>query len=93
VSDAIRKEWDRVFACNRQELEQSRDQYPHLNDEYVNFDFIDLVSQTFLEGSDVSEHTEIELYRISSADGIQRPLEKKLAGYARYSVECRWSSR
>ena len=34
-----------------------------------------------LEGSDVSEHTLTEIYRISPADGIQRSLDKKkLAG-------------
>jgi patatin-related protein len=82
VADAVRGQWERVFACNRRELEELRKKYPQLNDEYVNFDFTDLVSQTFLEGSDVSEHTEIEVYRISPADGIQRPLGEKLAGYA-----------
>jgi len=35
-----------------------------------------------LEGSDVSEHAATEIYRISPADGIRRPLDKKLAGYA-----------
>jgi len=35
---------------------------------------------TFLEGSDVSEHTVTEIYRVSPADGIQ--LSPKLAGTA-----------
>jgi hypothetical protein len=41
-----------------------------------------MTSLAFLEGSSVSEHTKTEVYRISPVDGMDRDLDKKLAGYA-----------
>ena len=90
----VKERWSRVFDLNRDELQQLRDRDPHIKSEYQAFDYRDMVSLAFLEGSDVSEHATTEIYRISPADGIQpravrdnngpkpdNPLEKKLAGY------------
>lgn len=82
AADAVRRCWQQVFDLNRGELTASRDRDPRFEDEYQAFDYRDMVSLAFLEGSDVSEHAEAEIYRISPADGIPRPLTKKLAGYA-----------
>jgi hypothetical protein len=71
-----------VFDANRRELQKLRDKYQNLEHEYRRSDYHDMVSLSFLEGSDVSEHTQTEIYRISPADGIQRQsVEKKLCGY------------
>lgn len=74
--------WAQVFELNRRELGAMRAGDEFLDYRYQYFDYHDMVSLVFLEGSDVSEHTETEIYRISPADGIQRPLDQKLAGYA-----------
>lgn len=81
LAEAIKKQWGDVFKANRQEL-RSLFAFPGLKSRYKSFDFEDMISLTFLEGSDVSEHTEVEIHRISPADGIQRPLDRKLGGYA-----------
>ena len=81
VAEAVKRSWAQVFDLNRKELARARKGDPDLDSEYELFDYRDMVSLAFLEGSNVSEHTETEIYRISPADGIQRPLEKKLAGY------------
>lgn len=74
--------WGQVFELNRRELRAMRAGDPDLEYRYQYFDYHDMVSLVFLEGSDVSEHTETEIYRISPADGIRRRLHEKLAGYA-----------
>jgi patatin-related protein len=82
IADSIKAQWQVVFDVNRRELKALLDAHNSLCEQYELFDFDDMTSLAFLEGSDVSEHTETEVYRISPADGIDRPLEKKLAGYA-----------
>jgi patatin-related protein len=82
VADQISNEWNRVFSSNRAALKKLLDQDAELKTRYQRFDFIDMVSLAFLEGSELGEHTGIEVYRISPADGIPRSLETKLAGYA-----------
>jgi hypothetical protein len=73
--------WNTVFCHNRVELKKLRDSVPELGQYYQTFDFRDMLSLSVLEGSEVSEHTLTEIYRISPADGIQRsPDKKKLAG-------------
>ncbi len=74
--------WGQVFDVNRRELQAMRAGDPNLDYRYQYFDYHDMVSLVFLEGSDVREHTETQIYRISPADGIQRRLDQKLAGYA-----------
>jgi patatin-related protein len=81
AADAVSRSWGEVFGLNRAELRTFRDRDPVLEYQYQFFDYHDMVSLAFLEGSDVSEHTETEIYRISPADGIKRPVEEKLAGY------------
>ena len=81
IAESIKKHWTDVFEVNRKEMKKLF-VIPHFHQQYRDFDFDDMISLSFLEGSDVSEHTETEVYRISPADGVQRPLEKKLAGYA-----------
>jgi hypothetical protein len=71
-----------AFELNRNELRLLLDKYDSLCAQYQLFDFDDMTSLAFLEGSDVSEHTKTEVYRISPVDGIKRCLNKKLAGYA-----------
>jgi hypothetical protein len=82
IADSIKAQWQVVFDVNRRQLKELLDAHDSLREQYELFDFDDMTSLAFLEGSDVSEHTETEVYRISPADGIDRPLEKKLAGYA-----------
>jgi patatin-related protein len=83
AADAVSRNWNELFSLNRRELKVLRDNDPDVERQYSFFDYHDMVSLTFLEGSDVSEHTETEIYRISPADGIQRPggVQNKLAGY------------
>jgi patatin-related protein len=81
--DVIGETWETVFCHNRIELKELRDGLPDLEKFYQSFDFRDMLSLSVLEGSDVSEHTLTEIYRISPADGVQRaPGKKKLAGTA-----------
>jgi patatin-related protein len=82
IADSIKAQWEVVFDVNRRQLKELLDTHNSLREQYELFDFDDMTSLAFLEGSDVSEHTETEIYRISPVDGIDRPLEKKLAGYA-----------
>jgi len=84
VADGIKTQWRRVFDFNRTELEKLLTESSQLRECYKLFDFDDMVSLAFLEGSDVSEHTQTEIYRVSPVDGIDRPLNQKLAGYALY---------
>jgi len=73
--------WNTAFCHNRVELKELRKNTPELERYYQTFDFRDMLSLSVLEGSEVSEHTVMEIYRISPADGIQRSLDKKkLAG-------------
>ena len=81
IAAVIKTEWKRVFDLNRMELKEYLDAHHVLKEEYKLFDFDDMTSLAFLEGSDVSEHTKTEIYRISPVDGIQRKLSEKLAGY------------
>lgn len=83
AADAVSRNWNELFGLNRRELKEFLDNDPDVERQYRFFDFHDMVSLPFLEGSDVSEHTETEIYRISPADGIQRPggVRNKLAGY------------
>ncbi|HEV2282806.1 MAG TPA: patatin-like protein [bacterium] len=81
IADTIKTFWTQVFAQNRAELQILIGGDADLETEYQRFDYLDMVSLGFLEGSNVSEHTETEIYRISPADGIQRSLADKLAGY------------
>jgi patatin-related protein len=79
--NAIGDTWNTAFCHNRVELKELRKSAPDLENYYQTFDFRDMLSLSVLEGSDVSEHTLTEIYRISPADGIQRSLDKKkLAG-------------
>ena len=82
IADAIKAQWKQVFDRNRDQLAVLLTAHAPLNEQYMLFDFDDMASLSFLEGSDVSEHTETEVYRISPVDGIDRPLKEKLAGYA-----------
>lgn len=82
IAHAIKAQWNAVFNLNRRELGTLLDKHVSLREKYELFDFDDMVSLAFLEGSNVSEHTETEIYRISPVDGIKRPLKEKLAGYA-----------
>jgi patatin-related protein len=83
IATAIKDQWKRVFDLNRKELGKLLDAHAGLRDQYKLFDFDDMTSLAFLEGSNVSEHTQTEIYRISPVDGIKRGgLDKKLAGYA-----------
>lgn len=82
LAAAIGHAWTPVFDLNRSELKAFFEKDKDLEHAYQSFDFGDMVSLAFLEGSNVSDHTITEVYRISPADGIQRPLKEKLAGYA-----------
>jgi patatin-related protein len=82
IADAIKTQWKLVFDLNREQLAKLLASHPDLDEQYKLFDFDDMTSLAFLEGSDVSEHTQTEVYRISPVDGIKRDLNKKLAGYA-----------
>jgi patatin-related protein len=82
IAQSIREQWKLVFDLNRKELSTFLDANGDFREQYELFDFDDMTSLAFLEGSNVSEHTLTEVYRISPVDGIDRPLEKKLAGYA-----------
>lgn len=82
VTQLIADEWKAVFDQNRDELAKLRAANKALDEQYQRFDFQDMISLAFLEGSDVSEHTETEIYRISPADGLNGGrLDRKLAGY------------
>jgi patatin-related protein len=82
VTQVIADEWKAVFDQNRDELARLRAANKELDEQYQRFDFQDMISLAFLEGSEVSEHTETEIYRISPADGINgSKLNEKLAGY------------
>jgi len=81
VAAEIEAQWKLVFDRNREELAPLRND-PDLNHEYKAFDFLDMATLAFLEGSDVSEHTMTEIFRISPADGLKsNNLKAKLAGY------------
>jgi patatin-related protein len=83
IAEAIKTQWKRVFDLNREQLAKLLAAHSSLYEQYKLFDFDDTTSLAFLEGSDVSEHTKTEVYRISPVDGIKRgSLAKKLAGYA-----------
>jgi patatin-related protein len=85
-AETIAAEWNTVFDANRKELDGCR-QDAAFNERYSTFDYRDMISLAFLEGSNVSEHTETEIYRVSPADSTkthateQINLESKLAGY------------
>jgi patatin-related protein len=88
IADAIREQWIRVFDLNHGEMKALLAAHPRLKEQYKLFDFDDMTSLAFLEGSNVSEHTETEVYRVSPVDsmkpknGKRRPLNEMLAGYA-----------
>lgn len=55
---------------------------PELLAEYNDFHWHDVMTYPFLEGSDVQEHAQVEVFRISPADSALNPRPDKLAGIA-----------
>jgi patatin-related protein len=83
IADAIRTQWGFVFERNRTLMAKLLEEFPGLSDGYKLFDYDDMISLAFLEGSNVSEHTQTEVYRVSPVDGLKvgASLGDKLAGY------------
>ena len=82
LTAAVAREWKAVVAQNRKELKALRAADPDFNDRYCEFDEVELMSLTFLEGSDVREYTKVDIHRISPDDGIVPKTGDKLAGHA-----------
>jgi patatin-related protein len=82
LADAIHTEWRAIYKQNGIENKEILAACPHLAEHYKTFDRRDMLSLTYLEGSDVSEHASVEIHRISPDDGIRLAQGQKLAGYA-----------
>lgn len=86
LADQIQEHWRDVFIQNYNETREILAKFPELKAHYKTFDFRDMLSMTYLEGSEVREHAPVEVHRVSPDDGIQLRSDKnegkKLAGYA-----------
>lgn len=86
LAEQIQEHWKQVFIQNFNETRELLAKCPELKVHYKTFDFRDMLSMTYLEGSEVREHAPVQIHRVSPDDGIQLRSEKnegkKLAGYA-----------
>ena len=62
---AIQDVWEEIFALHREQIAPYLKADHGLNYMYCNFDLEEMLSLAFLEGSNVSEHTQTEIYRVS----------------------------
>ncbi|MDQ7775941.1 MAG: patatin-like protein [Paracoccus aminovorans] len=74
----MRREFDKGSARIREGLHD----LPDILADYEDFHWHDVMTYPFLEGSDVQEHAQVEVFRISPADSALNPRPAKLAGIA-----------